>query len=596
MDVSLPRDETEAGLADRLAASPAGARRYAVKALWRTVQGEGAQAGRPAVFVRLAGCNLWSGFEADRQRDAARSQASCPTWCFAPETPILLDDYSQRPIGEVRVGDAVLATTKPEAGRVRLVRAEVTHVQRRQAPLAALRFDTGVVAGTPDHRVLCRPSRSRERTGFVPAREAVGRRTYSLFGDAVPPLARTDEWWRGWLAGMAAGDGCFWTLRKRDRVRLVPYDRATPLVTRERGYRRFRLALADGALVDDFAYHASRLGFGDFRYGVHRGSGFSDRPLRCVHLTRPKAVEALETFLAEGDAPSDAYLRGFLGGTYDAEGSQRARGLHLCQRPSVNRDRIRRALDRLDVSYTESAGQFSIYGQAAFRFLALAMPRLARKRDRFLGRDLSQSPGSLLAVDETGEEGTVVSLTTTAGTYVLGCGQVVKNCDTDFTPPGAVKLSAADLASAVAHAGGAVRFCVLTGGEPLLQADGALIAALHAQGFVVAVETNGTQTLADAFGDGPRPDWVVCSPKLAEDRLPLEVCDELKLVVPDYRPQAFGALAARVRQQPDGRRYLWLQPEDGPRLAEATRLALNLCFEDPRWRVSVQTHKALGVD
>lgn len=169
-------------------------------------------------------------------------------------------------------------------------------------------------------------------------------------------------------------------------------------------------------------------------------------------------------------------------------------------------------------------------------------------------------------------------------------------CDTDFTPPGAVKLSAADLARAAAEAGGAVRFCVLTGGEPLLQADAPLIAALHAEGFTVAVETNGTQTLADAFGDGPRPDWVVCSPKLTEDRLPLEVCDELKLVVPDYRPEAFGALAARVRPQPDGRRYLWLQPEDGPRLAQATRLALDLCFEDPRWRVSVQTHKALGVD
>ncbi len=174
-------------------------------------------------------------------------------------------------------------------------------------------------------------------------------------------------------------------------------------------------------------------------------------------------------------------------------------------------------------------------------------------------------------------------------------------CDTEFAPPGAVKLSAEALAAEAARVGGAVRFCVLTGGEPLLQADAALIQALHAQGFVVAVETNGTQRLADAFGEDEAhwPDWIVCSPKLPEDRLALEICDELKLVVPDYRPEAYPRFATRVREQGTGaarRRALWLQPEDGPRLAEATRLALDLAFEDPRWRVSVQTHKALGVD
>ena len=173
-------------------------------------------------------------------------------------------------------------------------------------------------------------------------------------------------------------------------------------------------------------------------------------------------------------------------------------------------------------------------------------------------------------------------------------------CDTDFRRAGAVKLSAADLAAEAARVGGAVRFCVLTGGEPLLQADAALVAALHDAGFTVAVETNGTRRLADAFGDGPRPDWVVCSPKLPEAALRLEACDELKLVVPDYRPARYAAFAERVREhggsQTDRRRALWVQPEDGPRLAAATRLALDLVFEDPRWRVSVQTHKALGVD
>ena len=170
-------------------------------------------------------------------------------------------------------------------------------------------------------------------------------------------------------------------------------------------------------------------------------------------------------------------------------------------------------------------------------------------------------------------------------------------CDTDFTREGAVKLSAADLAAEAARLGGAVRFCVLTGGEPLLQADAALVGALHDAGFTVAVETNGTQRLADAFGpEAAWPDWVVCSPKLPEERLALEACDELKLVVPDYRPAQYAAFAERVRPSVGGRRALWVQPEDGPRLAEATRLALDLAFEDPRWRVSVQTHKHLGVD
>ena len=174
-------------------------------------------------------------------------------------------------------------------------------------------------------------------------------------------------------------------------------------------------------------------------------------------------------------------------------------------------------------------------------------------------------------------------------------------CDTDFRRAGAVKLSAEALAAEAARVGGAVRFCVLTGGEPLLQADAALVAALHAERFTVAVETNGTRALADAFGPDPaaHPDWVVCSPKLPQDRLALEACDELKLVVPDYRPAHYTALAERVREHGEGparRRALWVQPEDGPRLAEATRLALDLVFEDPRWRVSVQTHKHLGVD
>ena len=169
-------------------------------------------------------------------------------------------------------------------------------------------------------------------------------------------------------------------------------------------------------------------------------------------------------------------------------------------------------------------------------------------------------------------------------------------CDTAFTKNGSVRLTAEDLAREAARAGGPVRFCVLTGGEPLLQADRQLVRALRAEGFEIAVETNGTQRLADAFGaEADWPDWIVCSPKLAEPELVLEACDELKLVVPDYRPAAYRQLEARVRAH-GGRRALWVQPEDGPRLELATQMAVELAFADPRWRVSVQTHKVLGVD
>ena len=174
-------------------------------------------------------------------------------------------------------------------------------------------------------------------------------------------------------------------------------------------------------------------------------------------------------------------------------------------------------------------------------------------------------------------------------------------CDTDFRKAGSARLTTDDLVEEMRAVAGAIRFCVLTGGEPLLQADAGLIAALHNAGFTVAVETNGTVALADVFGDDPAdwPDWIVCSPKLAEERLKLEVLDELKLVVPDYRPEAYAHVAERLRPHDLGgrpTRYRWLQPEDGPRYEEATSLAVNLALAHPEWRVSVQTHKILGID
>jgi 7-carboxy-7-deazaguanine synthase (Cx14CxxC type) len=163
-------------------------------------------------------------------------------------------------------------------------------------------------------------------------------------------------------------------------------------------------------------------------------------------------------------------------------------------------------------------------------------------------------------------------------------------CDTDFVGTDGVGggqfESAADLATAIARAwpssaADGRRFLVCTGGEPLLQMDEAFVRAAHDEGFEIAVETNGT-TLPPAGID-----WMCVSPKANAD-LVLRQGDELKLIFPQegVDPAAFESLAFR---------HFFLQPMDGPDRERNTALALRYCLEHPRWRLSLQTHKILGI-
>jgi 7-carboxy-7-deazaguanine synthase (Cx14CxxC type) len=161
-------------------------------------------------------------------------------------------------------------------------------------------------------------------------------------------------------------------------------------------------------------------------------------------------------------------------------------------------------------------------------------------------------------------------------------------CDTDFVgldgPGGGRFADAEALAGAVEAAwtgGPDDRLVVLTGGEPLLQVDEALIAALHARGFSLAVETNGTLPAP------PGLDWICVSPK-ADAPLAQTTGQELKLVFPQpgVDPARFEPLAFE--------RFL-LQPMDGPDRARNTEAAIAYCLAHPRWRLSVQTHKYLGI-
>ena len=169
---------------------------------------------------------------------------------------------------------------------------------------------------------------------------------------------------------------------------------------------------------------------------------------------------------------------------------------------------------------------------------------------------------------------------------------VCKFCDTDFVgtdgPGGGSFETAPDLAAAIEAqwrgTSGDARsraWTVFTGGEPLLQLDQGLLDELHRRGFKVAIETNGTRPAL------PHIDWICVSPKGGAD-LVQRSGHELKLVFPQTQaePRAYEALAFD---------HFFLQPMDGPERDANTKQAIRYCLDHPRWRLSVQTHKYIGI-
>lgn len=164
-------------------------------------------------------------------------------------------------------------------------------------------------------------------------------------------------------------------------------------------------------------------------------------------------------------------------------------------------------------------------------------------------------------------------------------------CDTDFVgtdgPGGGVFDDAQKLAQNIVEtfprdtSPGIGPLVVLTGGEPALQVDNDLVKALHEHDFEIAIETNGTVTISEGI------DWVTVSPK-ANTRIVVQSGNELKLVYPQEgtSPELFENLHFQ---------HFLLQPQDGPDLKENTGRAVEYCLVHPQWRLSLQTHKILGI-
>lgn len=166
---------------------------------------------------------------------------------------------------------------------------------------------------------------------------------------------------------------------------------------------------------------------------------------------------------------------------------------------------------------------------------------------------------------------------------------ICKFCDTEFVGTngtGGGKFESAEaLAGAILaqwpKADDQHRFVVFTGGEPALQLDEPLTKAIHALKFRIAVETNGTLALPKGI------DWICMSPKAGTD-LATRVGDELKLVYPQNgaKPESFESLQFR---------HFFLSPMDGPDRQKNTSLAIEYCRQHPKWRLSIQSHKVIGI-
>ena len=422
--------------------------------------------GVPTTFVRFFACNL-----------------RC-TWCFVPETPVLMADWTWRPLGELEVGDAVLgleqATTAGKHNR--LVKTTVERISMRSAPTVLV---NGEVRCTADHKFWLTgkngAKQSAVHSGWREVERAIGLRALFVTAPTEPnDISDQRDYELGYMAGMADGDGTFWTLRKQHHQ-----------------YQRFRLALNEPALLERFQSYAARAGF-TLRDGVHNHNGYTGQnTLPCLWLTKDAESIMFRTLLAK-DGETNAWFWGYLGGILDAEGSLSGTQMRVSQYEinKTTRDRIRRVLETLKLSYTEETNGFYLKGGNGQRWhiLTYAHPSKLAIRNATYGR-VPHCSRVIETVEPTGLSERVVTLTTSVGSFVAG-GYVVKNCDTKYSwsrREGGTweDVALPDLVEQIDAQN--ARHVVLTGGEPMLQRELPTLAqTLRERGHHLTVETNST--------------------------------------------------------------------------------------------------------
>lgn len=463
-----------------------------------TFQGEGPHAGRVATFARLGGCNL-----------------AC-NWCIVPGMLVLLPDFTWAPVESLRVGDAVLGRTNPDKGKHGvLAKSTVTATTRRQAPLVRV---NGNLTCSEDTRVWVSRNKNA-RSGWREFTRSEGLNCTFL---AEPTKRNQADYERGYVAGMADGDGCFWTLRVKGK-------RSTP--------RRFRLALNNQDMLDRTRTYAERAGF-ELRPGNHVRTGFKGKgDMACLWLTRDSETRRFEQWVEE-DVDSESWSWGYLAGAFDSEGNLSSGHILRLSQYTTSEDgrrvyeRMANAAQRCHFSIAREEKGVRIHGRGGelWRFMSGATPVKAPS----LVDTFSRAPNNARQVQKVEDAGTgeVVSLTTTTGNYIAE-GWLVHNCDSaDTWDRTRYDLEAANpwtpvetITDRVRAAGPDHAIVVVTGGEPLIHQRRAaftdLLETLTGQlGRAVHVETNGTITPTPAVAR--QVAHFTVSPKLANGGDPVK--------------------------------------------------------------------------
>lgn len=442
-----------------------------------TFQGEGPYAGRLAAFVRLGGCNL-----------------TC-TWCFAPNTPVLMADWTEKPISDVRIGDLVASFRNR---RYEVARVENTLTRTVDERVTVIYGDREVVT-TPDH-VFANPhhidGRRRSKASELEGRHL---RVSALEGWEPDNLIRTDDWWTGWLQGVVLGDGH------------VGQSAAHP-------HTKVWLRVCDEQLASAYSREVNRRGARTTVREQARRTSAGNVVYSVVHtLSKVPEVVGLP------DTPDE--IAGFLAGFLDAEGHVSRNQIAMSQDDDKTLERVAKMLAHLGIPSTLTptgthVGHVTVNGKRNVdRFMRITRPVLDRKRTSHRRPEQMLTSVAVEAVKET-TGGEVVNLTTSSG-FFFANGALVEQCDTPYT----WDASRFDLRTEITRQPNTAildqlnsidaPLVVVSGGEPLLhqrhEAFTNLLIALQKADYTVHVETNGTiaptpatRTLIDHFTVSPK--------------------------------------------------------------------------------------------